>query len=34
MFKEIMAVYGVRQDTMWREIEASTFKIGGTDINP
>jgi hypothetical protein len=29
-----MAVYGVRQDTMWREREACTFELGGTDINP
>jgi hypothetical protein len=29
-----MAVYGVRQDTMWTEREASPFKPGGTDINP
>ena len=28
-----MAVYGVRQDTMWREREAYAFKLGGTDIN-
>jgi len=29
-----MAVSGVRQDTKWTEREASTFKLGGTDINP